>query len=51
MSDYANFVKIAMVVFSILIGIEWTVSLLLKKQIYRLFDTVTSISSGMTNNL
>lgn len=51
MSDYANFVKIAMVIFSILIGIEWIASLILKKQIYRLFDTVTSISSGMTNNL
>ncbi|MDG2343920.1 MAG: sterol desaturase family protein [Flavobacteriales bacterium] len=51
MSDYANSVKIAMLIFSILIGIEWIAGIVLKKHVYRVFDTVTSISSGMTNNL
>ena len=51
MSDYANSVKIAMLIFSILIGVEWIVGVVLKKHVYRIFDTVTSISSGMTNNL
>ena len=51
MSDYANSVKIAMIFFSFLIALEWIASLIINKKVYRIFDTVTSLSSGMTNNL
>ncbi len=51
MTDYANSVKFAMIIFSILICIEWVSGIIAKKRVYRIFDTVTSISSGMTNNL
>lgn len=51
MSDYASSVKIAMIFFSFLIAIEWIASLIINKKVYKIFDTITSLSSGMTNNL
>jgi alkylglycerol monooxygenase len=51
MSDYTIAVKYAMFFFMITMFIEWLSSKFLKQKVYNLPDTISSISSGMTNNL
>ena len=51
MSDYTIAVKYAMFFFMITMFIEWLFSIFLKQKVYNFPDTVSSISSGMTNNL
>ena len=51
MTDYTEAVKYAMIFFMVTMSIEWLVGKLLKKSIYRPMDTISSISSGMTNNI
>ena len=51
MNDYTIAVKFAMIFFMITMAIEWLAGKYLKKQIYRPLDTISSISSGMTNNI
>jgi alkylglycerol monooxygenase len=51
METYAAAVKIAILVFVALIGIEYLFSVILKKQVYRTMDTISSLSSGLTNNI
>jgi len=51
MSDYAFAVKFAMIFFMVMMSIEWIASILMKKKVYRPMDTISSISSGMTNNM
>ena len=51
MSDYTIAVKYAMIFFMVLMFIEWIASKISKKKIYQISDTVSSISSGMTNNI
>ncbi len=51
MEAYANVLTIAIGFFTILMAIEYGFSRLMKKKVYRTFDTITSLSSGMTNNI
>ena len=51
MSDYTIAVKYAMFFFMVTMLIEWFASKILKKKVYNLPDTISSISSGMTNNI
>ena len=51
MNDYTTAVKFAMIFFMVLIAIEWLAGKILKKSIYDSMDTISSISSGMTNNI
>ncbi|MFL2585470.1 MAG: sterol desaturase family protein [Parvicellaceae bacterium] len=51
MNDYTTAVKFAMIFFMVLIAIEWLAGKILKKSIYNSMDTISSISSGMTNNI
>ena len=43
--------KIAMIFFFVMIVLEWLICYLLKKKYISLFDTISGISSGMTNNI
>ena len=51
MNDYTTAVKYAMIFFMVTMAIEWLAGKFLKKEIYRPMDTISSISSGMTNNI
>ena len=51
MSDYTTAVKYAMFFFMVLMLIEWIASKISKKKVYQISDTISSISSGMTNNI
>ena len=51
MSDYTTAVKYAMFFFMALMLIEWIASKILNKKVYQISDTISSISSGMTNNI
>jgi sterol desaturase/sphingolipid hydroxylase (fatty acid hydroxylase superfamily) len=51
MSAYIEAVKYAMIFFMVTMAIEWLIGKLLKKSIYQPMDTISSISSGMTNNI
>ena len=51
MSDYTVAVKYAMIFFMITMLIEWVASKVMKEKVYNLSDTISSISSGMTNNI
>ena len=51
MSDYTVAVKYAMIFFMITMLIEWVASKVMKEKVYTLSDTISSISSGMTNNI
>ena len=51
MSDYTTAVKYAMFFFMALMLIEWIASKILNKKLYQISDTISSISSGMTNNI
>lgn len=51
MSDYTIAVKYAMFFFMATMLIEWVASKILKQKVYNLPDTISSISSGMTNNI
>ena len=48
---YATTVRIALMFFFGSIAIEWIVSLLLRKGVYRPIDALSSISSGLSNNV
>lgn len=49
MEEYAKVLNIAIPVFLVLIAIEHGAALLKNRQINRLFDVISSLSSGMTN--
>ena len=51
MSDYTIAVKYAMFFFMTTMLIEWVASKILKQKVYNTPDTISSISSGMTNNI
>jgi len=51
METYASVLQIAIVVFVALIGVEWLASYFMKVKVYRSFDTISSLSSGLTNNI
>ena len=51
MSDYTTAVKYAMFFFMALMLIEWIASKISNKKVYQISDTISSISSGMTNNI
>lgn len=51
METYANALKIGIFFFVASIGLELLISRLMKRQIYRVMDTVSSLSSGLTNNV
>ena len=51
MSDYTVAVKYAMIFFMITILIEWVASKIMKVKVYNTLDTISSVSSGMTNNI
>ena len=51
MSDYSIAVKYAMIFFMVTMAIEWVLGKWMKKNIYNPMDTISSISSGMTNNV
>ena len=51
MTDYTIAVKFAMIFFMVTMGLEWLIGKLMKKSIYNLMDTISSVSSGMTNNI
>ena len=49
MQEYARILNYAIPFFLVLIAIEYVFSLLMHKQVNRLFDTISSLSSGITN--
>ncbi|MBK7699775.1 MAG: sterol desaturase family protein [Saprospiraceae bacterium] len=49
MQEYARILNYAIPFFLILIALEYGVSMLMHKQVNRLFDTISSLSSGITN--
>lgn len=49
MEAYVQVLMFAIPGFLLLIGIEYGASVLMKKPVYRGYDTVTSLSSGLTN--
>ena len=51
MSDYTVAVKYAMIFFMVTMLVEWVASKILKQKVYNTPDTISSISSGMTNNI
>ena len=51
MEQYIQILNFAIPGFLVLIAIEFFTSKLLKKEVYRGYDTVTSLSSGLTNIL
>ncbi len=51
MGTYASVLQIAIIFFVALIGVEWIASVLMKRKVYRSFDTISSLSSGLTNNI
>ena len=51
MSDYTVAVKYAMIFFMITILIELVASKIMKVKVYNTLDTISSVSSGMTNNI
>lgn len=51
MQDYIQVLNYAIPAFLLLIGIEFLASRLLKKDVYRGYDTVASLSSGLSNIL
>ncbi len=51
MESYAQVVTIAIIFFGILMAIELVASYFMKKKVYRSFDTISSLSSGITNNI
>ncbi|MFK7946163.1 MAG: sterol desaturase family protein [Saprospiraceae bacterium] len=51
MEAYANSLKIAILFFVVLIIIEYGFSILLKKRVYEPMDTISGLSSGLTNNI
>ena len=51
MSDYTIAVKYAMIFFMVTMAMEWVIGKWMKKSIYNPRDTISSISSGMTNNV
>jgi sterol desaturase/sphingolipid hydroxylase (fatty acid hydroxylase superfamily) len=51
MEAYTNALKIGILFFVVLIFIELAVSFLMKKRVYRVMDTISGLSSGMTNNV
>ena len=51
METYANALKIAILFFVVLIIIEYGFSLILKKRVYEPMDTISGLSSGLTNNI
>lgn len=51
METYAIVLKIAMLYFMVMMLIEWVASIYLNKKVYRPFDTVSGVSSGITNNV
>lgn len=51
MSDYTVAVKYAMLFFMITMLIEWVASRIMKVKVYNTLDTISSVSSGMTNNI
>jgi sterol desaturase/sphingolipid hydroxylase (fatty acid hydroxylase superfamily) len=51
METYVDALKIGILFFTILILIELLVSWLLKKRVYQVMDTISGLSSGLTNNI
>lgn len=51
MTDYSIAVKYAMIFFMVTMAFEWILGIWMKKTIYNPMDTISSISSGMTNNV
>jgi alkylglycerol monooxygenase len=51
MHEYAQVLKYAIPGFIVLMIIEYLISLLMKNEVFRSFDTISSISSGITNAL
>lgn len=51
METYANALKIGILIFVILIGFELLISRLMKRKVYTLMDTISGLSSGLTNNI
>jgi len=51
METYANALKIGILFFSVLIIVELIISRLMNKKVYSLMDTISGLSSGMTNNI
>ncbi len=51
METYANALKIGMLFFIISIIIELAISIILKKRVYEPLDTISGLSSGLTNNI
>ncbi len=49
MTEYAQILMYAIPFFLILIIIEWVISYFKNQKVYNVFDTVSSLSSGMTN--
>ena len=49
MQEYARILNYAIPFFLVLIALEYGVSMLMHKQVNRLFDTISSLSSGITN--
>lgn len=49
MQEYARILNYAIPFFLILIALEYGVSMVMHKQVNRLFDTISSLSSGITN--
>lgn len=49
MQEYARILNYAIPFFLILIALEYGASMLMHKQVNRLFDTISSLSSGITN--
>lgn len=51
MEEYANILSYAIPGFVLLIAIEWIIGLRMGQQTNRIFDTVSSLSSGITNTI
>lgn len=51
METYANALKIAIIFFMVLIAIELVISAIMKKRVYEPMDTISGLSSGLTNNI
>lgn len=51
MESYASVLTIAVGFFVVLITVELGLSFVLKKKVYRVMDSVSSLSSGMTNTM
>ncbi len=51
METYAKMLQIGILFFVVLILIEWLASVRIKRPVYRAMDTVSSLSSGLTNTL